>query len=118
MVIPQRLRIGHLVYTVTTTEAFVHSPESPTEDLNGWSHDYAQRIEVSTGGGPENTRTTVLHEILHQCLRVTGCDPDADAKANLEDVEERAVSAIAGPLLATLRDNPDLVDYLTESDPA
>jgi hypothetical protein len=116
--LPSHLRIGHLTYKVTSAEGYVQTPNKPTEDLNGWSFDYSQRIEISTGGGPDNTRTTVLHEILHQCLRVTGCDPDADAKASLEDIEERAVTAMAGPLLATLRDNPELVDYLLSADSA
>jgi glutamine phosphoribosylpyrophosphate amidotransferase len=111
--IPDRLQIGHVRYVIRHDTAWVNAKSLENK------HHYAG---LSSGGDgyiglledlhPDFEAETLLHEILHQCLRVTTTDPDADAKAGLDDVEERAVAAIAGPLLATLRDNPELVAYL------
>jgi hypothetical protein len=122
--LPRSLRIGHLRYRVVEDDGLVqeHSVRE-MGDYAGFSHAPTQTIALATrrvrgGGGDlgqQYRREVLLHEVLHCCLRVTDCDPDRDAKAGLEDVEERAVAAIAGPLLAVLQDHPDLVAYLTTS---
>jgi hypothetical protein len=62
-------------------------------------------IAVDPGRHEDYARATLLHEILHACIR--GSDPTLD-----DEHEETAVAAITGPLLAALRDNPELIDYL------
>jgi hypothetical protein len=57
----------------------------------------------------------LLHEVLHSYVRVTGCNPDQDAKAGVQDIEERAIEAMTGPLLAALRNNRPLVAYLLDA---
>jgi hypothetical protein len=116
---PTRLRIGHLTYTVTEDDAAV-AERSVSEhgDYAAYSRQSTQQIVLGTRQGQDNfgadyRAENLLHEVLHSCLRVAACDPDRDAKAGVEDVEERTVSALAGVLLATLRDNPDLPTWLT-----
>lgn len=121
--LPSALRIGHLTYRVVQDDAVLgeHSVRS-RGDFAGWSHSGTQQITlgsraVRAGGaplGPDYVAETLLHEVLHSCLRVAACDPDADARAGLDDVEERAVSALSGPLLAALRDNPQLIAFLLD----
>jgi len=82
-------------------------------ELSGFSNYGDQVIAVRRGQPHDFDAEVLLHEILHMCLSTSGCDPDKDAAANLPDVEERAVVAMAAPLLAVLRDNPDLVEFLT-----
>lgn len=112
--IPSTLRIGHLTYAVTRDDEHLdrESVTNRTPKYAGLSNSAEQRITIRTALADDYEAETLLHEVLHSCLRVSGVDPDNDAAARLEDVEERAVAAIAGPLLATLRDNPELVDYL------
>jgi hypothetical protein len=62
-------------------------------------------IAVDPGRNEDYARATLLHEILHACVRSS--DPTLD-----DDHEETVVAAITNPLLAMLRDNPDVVDYL------
>jgi hypothetical protein len=122
---PQTLRIGHLVYTVVVDDGLLteHGTRSQCT-IAGFSHSALQSIVLGTKSvtsgnrpfGEDYRREVLLHEVLHSCLRVTGCDPDRDAKADCTDVEERAVEAISGPLLAALRDNPELVTYLLNVD--
>ena len=120
--LPGQLRIGHLTYTLVQDDQLVaeHSVRE-CSDFAGWSHAPTQTIALGTRSvrqgnqplGDDYKRETVLHEIVHCCLRVTDCNPDRDAKAGVEDVEERAVAALTGPLLAVLRDHPELVAWLT-----
>ncbi len=124
-VLPDTLRIGHLAFTLVQDDRLVaeHSVRE-CGDFAGWSHAPTQTIalgstSVRNGNAPlgaDYRRETVLHEIIHCCLRVTDCNPDRDAKAGVEDVEERAVSAMTGPLLAVLRDHPQLVAWLTANE--
>lgn len=102
---PTSLRIGHLRYSVMRDDAaLAHESVRRHGELSGWSSSVEQRIVLATRGirdgasmGTDYMAETLLHEVLHCCLRVASCDPDADAAAKVEDVEERAVSAIAGP---------------------
>ncbi len=120
--LPAKLRIGHLTYRVVQDDHLVaeHSVRKQG-DYVGWSSASVQTIAFGSKAtnhgneplGADYCRETLLHEVLHQCLRVTDCDPDRDAKAGVEDVEERTVAAMTGPLLAVLRDHPELVAWLT-----
>jgi hypothetical protein len=118
---PSRIRVGHLTYEVREDDAAVteHGVRNRGE-YAGWSHTPSQQIVLATKSFTEHLplaldyrRETLLHEVLHCCLRAADCDPDRDAKAGVEDVEERAVAAMAGPLLAALQDNPTLLSWLT-----
>jgi hypothetical protein len=123
MNMPESIRIGHLrIRLVESDQLVVEHSVRDRGDYVGYSSPSAQLIAVGTKSikmgtplGEDYKRETVVHEVLHLCLRVTDCDPDRDAKANLEDVEERAVAAISGPLLGVLRDNPALVEWLADA---
>jgi hypothetical protein len=119
--LPDRIRIGHLTYTVSADDAAVREHGVRNQgNYSGWSSAVRQVIALATVStndgnapfGPDYRRETLLHEVIHSCLRAAACDPDEDAKAGVGDVEERAVAAMSGPLLAALRDNPALTDYL------
>jgi len=123
--LPSELRIGHLRFRVVEDDAEIseHAVRDRGGDYAGWSHTATQTIALGTKAvrhgnralGEDYRRETLLHEVLHCCLRVAGCDPDQDAAGKLEDVEERAVSAMSGPLLAAFRDNPELLAYLCDA---
>lgn len=112
---PPEVQIGHLLYEVTLDQAALDkaSVELGTGGFAGRSNSAEQKITLSEDMAPDYARDTMLHEVLHQCLRASGYDPDADAEAGIKDVEERTIKAMCGPLLATLRANPDLLEYLT-----
>jgi hypothetical protein len=120
---PSRIRVGHLTYEIREDDAAVaeHGVRNHG-DFAAWSHAPTQTIALATKAvsnqmplGLDYRRETLLHEVLHCCLRAADCDPDRDAKAGVEDVEERAVAAMAGPLLAALQDNPALLQWLTSA---
>lgn len=63
-------------------------------------------IEIDNDQSPGQERDTVLHELLHAIASVIQVFADPGE-------EERAVSAISPWLLSLVRDNPELIAYLT-----
>ena len=118
--IPERLRIGHVNYVVQHSDDHInHVSFHASRQYAGYSDGAKSVIGVREDMHPDVEAETLVHEILHQCLRVSATDPDKDVQAGCQDIEERTVAAIAGPLLGTLRDNPDLLTYLLfRRDPA
>lgn len=122
---PETVTIGHLNYRITFDDALINE-YSVREGGNfaGYSNAAEQVIVLASKShsgmqaGDDYVREVLLHEILHQCLRVTGTNPDWDAKAGVTDVEERTVAAMAGPLLAVLRNNRDLLTYVLDAAPS
>ena len=80
--------------------------EEPNSDfrLAGEISHQKQRIRISTDLAPDETRETLLHEVLH------GVDHAIGTK-----LSERKVAVLSRALYATLRENPVLVAYLMHS---
>jgi len=72
-------------------------------ELAGLIEHNRQRIRVKHNLAPDETRETLLHEVIHGV-----------ASAAAVDLSERKVRALSRVLYATLRENPELVTYLTE----
>jgi Zn-dependent peptidase ImmA (M78 family) len=65
-----------------------------------------QRMVLRGGGGPDQTRLSITHELVHAMLQST-------ARFN-ENNDEGLVSSLATCLLDTIRRNPRVVDFLQE----
>lgn len=61
-----------------------------------------QRLLIADGQAPAQERDTVLHEVLHGCIRIV--------KSDAED--EEIVGTLAPVLLDVLRKNPELTKWL------
>ena len=110
---PERLIIGHRTYTVVVDSDLVEreQPDGGGE-WQAFSDPRRQVIGVRGGSGPDDEADSVLHEVLHQCLRASGCWPGQVRAGRDVDLEEVVIGAMTGPLLRALRDNPGLVTYL------
>jgi hypothetical protein len=106
--LPQQITIGALTYTVTDAVAD-HNQSVVDERVDTYgSINYGTgRIILDPKQLAQHKRQALLHEVLHGCLHET---------AQHHKWEEKAIRLIAGPLLATLRRNPDLVAYLLADD--
>ncbi len=78
----------------------------PPEEYGNWSPDKGQ-IAIATGKQPVEEANTVLHEVLHACLKLS-----ADPITESEEKEERLVTVLANQLTEVWRRNPDLIAYL------
>jgi hypothetical protein len=106
MRIPKTVKVGPHVYRIVK----VSSSEMP-EALGDSDFDL-MRIRVLKNLRSSKGKEVLLHELLHCCTypSFTGAyetDPKLDA--------EEFVNAVAPALLQLLRDNPDMVAYLSET---
>ena len=95
---PKVLKVGPHVYTV--------APDALLDDDLGATRKATTTIGWHPHQSDSQLRVTVLHEALHAVWDYAGVDLGSD-------VEERVITAMAGPLLDTLRRNPRLVTWLT-----
>ena len=66
-------------------------------------------IQLAIGQAPGNLRDTLLHEVLHACWHTAGLSSGAAD-------EEEVCARLATLFLSVLRENPQLVAFLTEED--
>lgn len=72
-----------------------------------------QSITLDASNGFERMRETFTHETLHAVLAVTHLDALLDAEA--DGLSEHVVSVLSPVILALLRDNPEAVNFLRET---
>lgn len=102
--------LGHLM-TVAWVGPGDHLYASPMNvgendrELTGVSELDINRIAVRDRGSVSSERQTLVHEIVHSIMWLTGHNRDDD---------EREVQALASGILQTLRANPQLCEYLLE----
>lgn len=78
------------------------------EDLLGFCDTKQLKIHVDPAQADGMARETLLHEILHAVADATGL---ADGWG---DDEESTIRRLSPALLQVLRDNPGLVEFLTD----
>lgn len=111
MKLPQKAVIGAYNFTIELNEERINAQRVREEDPNLVGHiDYAaQRISMCPKLGPDALADTLMHEIDHGILMVSGINLDSD-------LEEKIVSAMSPLQLLTLRNNPELVAFWTNND--
>jgi hypothetical protein len=110
---PSSIRVGVVEYRVTTDpDEWLRKEHQQQRTGNyGYSDHQAAIIYLNPDMHDTVTRLTLWHEVLHCVNQSANGGIDLD---NLgEDGEEKLVRMLEGPTLAVLRDNPDLVKYLT-----
>lgn len=106
MGLPDEVVIGPLTYRVTTDRATINQAAVDSQLTFYANIRFGETdILIDDKQTPAHQRMTLLHEVLHGCFHVTMLD---------KKWEETAVRLLTGPLLDTLRRNPELVAFLTE----
>jgi hypothetical protein len=120
---PETVKVGPLLYRVLwdADEIKRHS-DARAEEGGEWAA-FSNHEDLVIGINPAHhlhaQRHSLVHELLHCCLRLGGVWPDAYArlwtrgKEYGPGVEEHTVSGMAGPLLGVLMDNPHVTEWLT-----
>ena len=104
---PGSVKIGPFQYQVVAEPAgHMFAEKDMGTRLDGRGSASEQTIHVHPQQAEMYQRSTMIHEILHQVFVVAGTGLDT------ED-EERICHALEGGLLGVLRENPDLVAWLT-----
>jgi hypothetical protein len=114
---PQTVRVGVYTYRVTEdgTEWARYVNDGTGKDRAGFSDHNTLVIAINPGLAPDQKAETLIHEVLHAAWWI-GSVGSLEALKDDADVEEFVVSHLSPWLLMTLRDNPELVEYLREPD--
>lgn len=103
--IPARLKIGAVVYSVEETDSLHYYPTPDRrEELLGRVTYFDARIQLKTESSTEIKVVALLHEAIHAVLH----------NAGHEYHDEDQVAALGYGLYALLRDNPALVQLIQE----
>lgn len=100
-VLPDSVEVGHTTFSVTA------DPEGCRgHGALGVTFCDERRIILDTDMPLDTQRDSLLHEVLHACVY-------AACGLGLSDAtEERVVKGLTGPLLSSLRRNPELLAFL------
>lgn len=113
---PDTVLIGSVVYDVTTDpiDWLLYEHANQSKGCYGHTDSMAAVIYVSPDTSSDNQRLTLWHEVMHAlCETVMGSPAWLDLGDSNGDREERVIRSFESPTLLVLRDNPELVAYLT-----
>lgn len=116
MTIPSTIRIGSVAYRVTVDPDEWMRYEHKVQSKGDYGHtqNLEATIYVNPAATPDVQRQTLWHEIMHGLCETTMGSPNwRGLGEEKSDREEAVVRAFESPTLLVLRDNPDLVAYLT-----
>lgn len=100
---PESIKIGPVCFAVTDDRAYC-------DDHNAWGKiKYApQKIWLDPEQAEDFYAVTLFHEVLHGVFYIAGYVGN--------DNNEEMVTRLSAPLLGVLRDNPELVAFLTQKE--
>lgn len=100
MILPPSVRVGPHDFTITPW-----APAEAPPDRHGECQADTLTIRLTDYRPPRQVAGTLLHEILH-AIWFTQSMP-------AEESEENAVTSLAMGLCGVIRDNPDVVEFIT-----
>lgn len=113
---PDAVLIGAVIYEVTADEVDWLRIEDAEQCKGAYGVNEPMQavIYINPETSPDNQRLTLWHEILHALSETTMGSPTwSNLGEGRTEREERIVRAFESPTLLVLRDNPQLVAYLT-----
>lgn len=114
--IPGSIRAGVVTYRVTTDSGEWLEIEHRTQTSGYYGHTehHGAVIYLNPALGAEVMRLTLWHEVMHALAEVAMGSPDwTKLGKSKKDREESVIRHWEHPVVAVLRDNPELVAYLT-----
>lgn len=104
---PKRIKIGYLDVTIdSTSEGLLFSFNRHDEVVFGRYEERTATIFLSTDAHPDVVKETLVHEIVHAIIRQSALSFETEE-------EERIVRSISPLIYSTLKDNKNLLNYLT-----
>lgn len=110
--IPTHIRVGPYRYTVYRDSARMADIRNESDVAHRVGQVSFQKLEIDIDPKLAHDRqvSTILHEVLHACWQFANLDNFTDEKVDSEQI----ISGLERGVLCVLRDNPDLVAYLTD----
>lgn len=116
MSIPKSLKIGPYTYSITEDKAKMAKKqvELKASGQFGLLDPREQCIYIDQDIHPQSKRTTLLHEALHAVCGISALRQAEDEEGRV--TEEQFIESVDSGIVLLLRDNPELVAYLTSDD--
>lgn len=114
--IPTSIKVGTVTFTVSIDPDEWMRSEHKRRSSGDYGHTDQLRatIYLNPEQSPDTMRLTLWHEVLHALAEaVMGASDWRGMGKTHDDREETVIRAWESPTLTVLRDNPDLVGYLT-----
>jgi hypothetical protein len=110
--VPDKIKIGPQYFVI---EQRNRSQDATLNDGSyGYTIDDGNLIVIDAGIHRTKKQVTVLHEIMH-CIRMVNDGlPKPKSEDSFDDWEHYFISMLEGNLLAVLRDNAELADWLLD----
>lgn len=109
MKLPDSIRIGPYDFTVCDDEAeLMKASRKEQEALDGYYSPSTARILINSSQPATIVRHNLCHEVVHGLVDITGYAKDWE-----DEAEELFTTRFANALLGALRDNPQMVKFLT-----
>jgi hypothetical protein len=107
MQMPSSVRIGPLDYKITPME-----PMEGTKFGNfGWFHSYSQTISYRNDVAEQQKAHILMHEMLHGIWYTADLADEGESR----DVEESYVTKLAQPLCDLIRNNPEVIAWISQT---
>lgn len=110
MKLPQQAYVGAQVYKIIER---TESVDGMLRDAYAYTLVESNLIVVRRDLPLERKRSILLHELMHAVIFTFGRSDRVEKNESFDDWEHHFIVLIQEPLLMLLRDNPDLVDFLT-----
>ena len=106
---PSQIQVGSLSFEINWSKDAINRLIVEANKPDAWGYvDYNTLLIHIDGEQPvQRQRNTLMHEVLHCIWHETGLDDVEEA------TEEYLIGSLTGRLVGVLRDNPELVAYLT-----
>lgn len=114
MKIPSKIRIGTQVFEVVLRD---RKTDGMLNDGSfGYTQDNDNLIVIDAALTPTRQRSTLVHELMHAIRMVFNSPIKPKKSDDFEAWEHYFISIFEETLLIVLRDNPELLEYLTAED--
>lgn len=110
MKIPSKIKLGSQIWDVSEQAR----KTAYDDEVYGFTNDKEYVIVIDAGLPVGVKRTTLLHEILHAIRFTFGGSFAPGPKISYTDMEHYWIGLYEEPLVMVLRDNPELVKFLTD----
>lgn len=112
--LPKSIKIGPQVFSVVERSA---KEDGMLNDGNyGYTLDTKNLIVIDKDIHSTKKQVTLLHEVMHAARMVFETETKPKKGAEFEEWEHYFIGVWENSLLLILRDNPDLINYLTKED--
>ena len=108
--LPQQIKVGGFLYPVRCEEADREYLDS--HSAWGMTRESPRRVLIDAGADLQRKQEVLIHEVLHLCAHNSGLD------ATWGKAEEEYVNRMALTLFQVFTDNPTVVRYFLNEEPA